>query len=88
MLLLIPCDNPISILADILVKARHPEGRRRPFSDSNPLRISGYGESRDRRAGELRRFQPEWEPSEALSFRKADRNNRDPLQREIARNKR
>jgi hypothetical protein len=88
MLLLIPCDSPISILADILVKARHPGGRRRPFSGSDLLRISGYGESRDRRAGELRLLQPEREPSEALSFRKAHRSNRDPLQREIARNKR
>jgi hypothetical protein len=88
MLLLIPCDNPISILADILVKARHPGGRRRPFSDRDLLRISSCGESRDRRAGELRLLHPERELSEALSYRKADRNNRDPLQREIARNKR
>ncbi|WP_214041102.1 hypothetical protein [Methanoculleus sp.] len=52
MLLLIPCDNPISILAVILVKAAYLEGERRPFADSDLRRVSGCGEGRGQRITE------------------------------------
>jgi len=49
MLLLIPCDNPISILAIILVKAACLKDERRPFADEDLRELFGSRESRGQR---------------------------------------
>jgi hypothetical protein len=88
MLLLIPCDNPISILAIIHVKAAYLEGEKRPFADDDLRGHSGCGESRGQRiAGPETAFSRINRHSSLIRPEKRS-EWQDPLQSAIARNKR